>query len=76
MNGVEQINSLFNSLPRAYQEEALHFVEFLSKKARNGDHSDMTDADWSEFSIESALKDLATDEEVEYTEADLKARWR
>ncbi len=76
MNGVEQINSLFNSLPRAYKEEALDFVEFLSKKARSREDSDMTDAEWSEFSIESALKDLATDEEVEYTEADLKAQWR
>lgn len=76
MNGVEQINSLFNSLPRAYKEEVLDFVEFLSKKARDGGHSDMTDADWSDFSVESALKGLDTDDAVDYTEADLKARWR
>lgn len=76
MNGVEQINSLFNRLPRAYKEEVLDFVEFLSKKARDGGHSDMTDADWSDFSVENALKGMETDEGVEYTEADLKTQWR
>lgn len=53
---------------------ALDFIEFLSKKARH-DRDDISDADWSAFSIENALRDVE-DEAAIYSEADLKERWR
>ena len=31
---VQQIISLLHALPRKYQQEALHFIEFLQQKAR------------------------------------------
>lgn len=75
MNEVEQINRLFESLPPAMKDEALDFVEFLSKKAKERGSDEMSDADWSKFSIENALRD-EPDETVEYSESDLKVSWR
>ena len=75
MSEVEQINRLFNSLPPTMKAEALDFVEFLSKKAKDQNADEMSDSDWSTFSIENALRD-ETDETVEYSESDLKVSWR
>lgn len=74
MNGVENINSLLEGLPPAYRAEALDFIEFLSKKARH-DRDDLSDADWSAFSIENALRDVEDEADI-YSEADIKERWR
>lgn len=75
MNEVEQINKLLESLPPTMKEEALDFVEFLSKKAKDRGSDEMSDLDWSNFSIENALRD-EPDDTIEYFESDLKVSWR
>jgi hypothetical protein len=77
MNGNEHIATLINNLPPAYRSEALDFIEFLTKKARSGNFEEMSDVEWSEFSLRNAVGLVEPDDDpVEYSEADLKVKWR
>lgn len=72
---TEQINSKLQRLPTLYQQEVLHFVEFLSQKAMRGE-AETEEKLWSDFSLTQAMRGLEDDDTPEYTEADLKEQWR
>ncbi len=67
----EVVNSKMQSLPVAAQTEVLHFVEFLSQKY---ERQESEDKQWSEFSLDSAMKGL--EDETPYDEEDLQEKWR
>lgn len=68
---TEAINSKMQNLPIAAQTEVLHFVEFLSQKY---EQQESEDKQWSEFSLNQAMKDL--EDETPYSEEDLQEKWR
>ena len=72
---TEQINSKLQRLPNLYQQEVLHFVEFLSQKAMRGE-TETKEKLWSDFSLTQAMRGLEDNDAPEYTEADLKVKWR
>jgi hypothetical protein len=72
---TEQINSELQKLPTLYQREVLHFIEFLSQKAMRGE-SGTEEKLWTDFSLMQAMRGLEDDDAPEYTEADLKGKWR
>ena len=47
---TEQINSKLQRLPTLYQQEVLHFVEFLSQKAMR-DEAETEEKLWADFSL-------------------------
>ena len=68
---TEVLNSKMQNLPVAAQTEVLHFVEFLSQKY---EQQESEDRQWSEFSLNQAMKDL--EDETPYSEEDLQEKWR
>ena len=72
---TEQINSKLQKLPTLYQQEVLHFVEFLSQKAMRGE-TETEEKVWSDFSLTQAMRGSEDDDTPEYTEADLKEQRR
>lgn len=72
---TEQINSKLQKLPTLYQQEVLHFIEFLSQKAMRGE-SETEEKLWTDFSLTQAMRGLEDDDTPEYAEADLKEKWR
>ena len=75
MIAAEQINSKLQRLPTLYQQEVLHFIEFLSQKAKRRE-SETEEKLWADFSLTQAMLGLEDDDTPEYTEADLKEQWR
>jgi predicted nucleic acid-binding protein len=76
MIAAEQINSKLQELPTLYQQEVLHFIEFLSQKAMREGEAETEDKLWTDFSLAQAMRGLEDDDTPEYTEADLKEKWR
>jgi hypothetical protein len=72
---VEQVTDKLRKLPLSFQEEVLHFVEFLSQKAQERE-AVSEEEQWSEFSLSEAMRGLEDEDLPEYTEADLKEKWR
>ena len=73
---AEQINSKLQRLPTLYQQEVLHFIEFLSQKAMREGEAETEEKLWTDFSLAQAMHGLEDDDTTEYTEADLKEKWR
>ncbi len=71
MISTETINSKIRMLPIPAQTEVLHFVEFLSQKY---EQQESEDKQWSEFSLNQAMKGL--EDETLYSEEDLQEKWR
>ena len=71
MIATEVLNSKMQNLPVAAQNEVLHFVEFLSEKY---ERQESEDKQWSEFSLDQAMKGL--EGETAYGEEDLQEKWR
>lgn len=72
---AEQINSKLQGLPTLYQQEVLHFIEFLSQKAMRRE-AETEEKLWADFSLTQAMRGLEDNDAPEYTEADLKEQWR
>ncbi len=72
---TEQINSKLQKLPTLYKREVLHFIEFLSQKAMR-DEAETEEKLWTDFSLTQAMRGLEETDAPEYTEADLKEKWR
>lgn len=71
---TEQITDRLQKLPPPLQREVLDFIEFLAQKVVQREVvSD--DLEWTKFSLAQAMTGL-DDEESEYTEADVKEKWR
>lgn len=75
MIALDQINARIKGLPPKYQEEVLHFVEFLSERAGVGDTTADLNA-WSDLSLANAMRGLESENGAQYSEADLTERWR
>jgi Protein of unknown function (DUF2281) len=75
MNVTEQIANEVKTLPPEAQQEVLDFVGFLRTRLETR-HSRKDDIQWSEFSIGNALRGMEEEAGPEYSEADLKERWR
>ncbi len=72
---AEKITKKLENLPISVQLEVLDFVEFMAQKAQRQNLSEES-RQWSEFSLNQAMKGLEDEEIPEYTEADLKEKWR
>jgi len=72
---TEKINRKLEKLPISIQLEVLDFVEFVAQKAEKQNSSE-ENRQWTEFSLRQAMKGLENEELFEYTEADLKEKWR
>lgn len=70
---TDQVTDKLQKLPIAAQKEVLHFIEFLAQKFEQKADEDKQ---WSDFSLSQAMKGLENDDLPEYTEADLKEKWR
>ena len=68
---TDVLSSKMKNLPVAAQTEVLHFVEFFSQKY---EQQESEDNQWSEFSINQAMKGL--ENETPYSEEDLQEKWR
>ncbi len=74
MTTTESIVECLSALPPAAQQEVLHFVEFLqSHVCEQAARED--DLKWAQVSLASALRGME-DEEMPYTEADLKESYQ
>ena len=71
----EKINRTVEKLPFEVQLQVLDFVEFVARKAEKI-NADDEEKRWEDFSLNQAMKGLEDEEMPEYTEADLKERWR
>ncbi len=71
----EKINQKVEKLPISIQLEILDFVEFVAQKAEKINSADEREQ-WTEFSLSQAMKGLEDEEIPEYTESDLKEKWR
>ena len=72
MTIVEQIHLQVQTLPENFQREALHFVEFLALKTRQGEEGSEEDQEWSDFSLTMAMRGMEEEEGAEYSLEDLK----
>lgn len=72
---TEQITAKLQSLPAPLQLKVLDFIEFLAQRVA-GREAVSEETAWAEFSLAQAMKGLETEDAPEYTEADLKERWR
>jgi hypothetical protein len=72
---AEKITKRIASLPVSVQTEILNYVEFVARKnqIREGQSED---TNWSEFSLNQAMKGLENEDSPEYNELDLKEVWR
>ena len=69
---TKEINVKVRKLPKPSQEKVLHFVDLLLEKTGDTDENQ----EWSDFSFAQAMRGLEDDGMSEYTDADLKERWR
>jgi hypothetical protein len=72
---TEKINQKLEKLPVEIQLEILDFVEFVAQKAERQNALE-ENRQWTDFSLAQAMKGLEDEETPEYTEADLKEKWR
>lgn len=72
---AEKIARKLENLPVSVQVEVLDFVEFVAKKNQLRE-VESENSNWSEFSLNQAMKGMENEEFPEYSEADLKEVWR
>jgi hypothetical protein len=72
---AEKIARKVENLPVSVQVEVLDFVEFVAKKNHLGE-VESENSNWSEFSLNQAMKGMENEDFPEYSEADLKEVWR
>ncbi len=70
METANRIYEETKALPEPLQREVLQFVERLVRTLRK------EDSDWSELSLEAALRDLEDEPGREYQKRDFKEKWR
>ncbi|MFQ5637477.1 MAG: DUF2281 domain-containing protein [bacterium] len=75
MTTADKISRQVNQLPKPFQKEALHFIEFLTKKAQR-ENSRQDDLEWFNLSVTSAMRDLGDEDSPSYDESDLKEKWQ
>jgi hypothetical protein len=75
MTTADQVSQQIIQLPEAFQKEALDFIEFLTKKARQ-ENSREEDLEWFNLSVTSAMRDAEDDDGPVYGESDLKEKWK
>ena len=73
MQVAEEVTNKLQKLPLAAQEEVLHFVEFIAQKCELKENED---EQWSRFSLAQAMRGLEDEDTSDYSEADLKEKWR
>ncbi len=66
---IEKITHKIRKLPSDKQEKVLEYIEVLEEN-QNELNS------WNSFSLENAMKGLEDDQLPEYTEEDLKEKWK
>lgn len=72
---AEKIARKLENLPISVQVEVLDFVEFVAKKNQLRE-VESENSNWSEFSLNQAMKGMENEDFPEYSEADLKEVWR
>ena len=74
MTTEEAIIERIRRLPDEARQEVLDFVDFLHARPEQA-ALDQEHAEWSELSLESALRDMADEQNLD-DETDLKERFR
>ena len=74
MATADQVSQQISQLPEAFQKEALDFIEFLTKKAKQ-ENSREEDLEWFNLSVTSAMRDVEDGDGPVYDESDLKEKW-
>jgi len=74
MTTEEAIVERIRRLPDEVRKEVLDFADFLHARLEQA-AADKEHAQWSELSLESALRDMADEPDL-YDDADLKERFR
>ena len=69
MSLAEKIMEKVKLLPEDKQSEILDFIDFLSKKMNEEERKE-----WSQFSLETAMRGLETEETL-YTTEDIKEKY-
>lgn len=70
METANRIYEEIKALPEPLQREVLQFVERLVRTLRE------EDSNWSELSLQAALRGLENEPGPEYHEEDFKEKWR
>ena len=79
MNFAQSITEKIASLPENMQQEVSDFVDFMIFRKqvnlkKNNLHSEWTNNDFVQFSMQQAFKDIE-DDPIIYTVENLKERW-
>ena len=69
MSLAEKIMEKVKLLPEDKQSEILDFIDFLSEKTKEEERKE-----WSQFSLETAMRGLETEETL-YTTEDIKEKY-
>ena len=70
MKTSDAIHKKVSALPEPLQREVLDFVEYLAGK------QERENAEWSAFSLASALRGLEEEPWPEYGDEDFKEKWQ
>lgn len=68
---AEKIYQKVQKLPEPIQSEVLDFIEFINSRRK-----DISDFDWSQLSLSSAMKGMEDEEGSQYTPSDLKEKFQ
>lgn len=68
---AQQIQESVQRLPATFQAEVLDFVEYLLVKAER-EALRQEEQEWSGFSLAAAMRDMADEDDTQYTLSDLK----
>lgn len=72
MTTLETIHKYAQMLPDSLQKEVLDFVRFLLFKRKQEIIPEQNDAEWSNFSLASAMRGMENEDTPVYTTDDLK----
>lgn len=73
MSMIDQIHQRVRILPESRQAQVLDFVEFLLSKGKNElQDDDVTNLEWSNLSLEMAMRGMEDEKEPIYSLADVK----
>lgn len=75
MKTIDKINDRIRRLPERSRKEVLDFVEFLLSKSGKIEEG-MDNKSWSGFSLKQAMRGLEFDEMFNYTESDIKEKYK
>ena len=71
MQITEEIQKKIQKLPTKFQAEILNFVQYLLEKSER-ESAQQDESNWSDFSLNSAMRGMEDEDTSTYTISDLK----